>query len=302
MGKLEGKSVLITGQQGATLLVIARQFINEGAHVFLMGSGSPELARAFQNVQTGLTCLRGDVSDRKELDRLLAEIEREIGKLDIVVANGVAEEYPTMREILVAPDETTMNLNLTGLLSAAERALPVVRDGGSGWIAPAWIAHPNGGELYVSSLRLTFDPLINSAASRSSPSNAAQWSAVSPNRLRRSGLAPAANNRRPTSSAQRLVAPIRGVSPFFPSSRLLRKSKSAPASSNISTSGMSFPRGSVPSNNISEIKWSGGVKHNFLSPQQMSSMARDVSSARSCRRAAASRFPNCGFHIHPFLI
>jgi len=131
MGKLEGKSVLITGQQGATVLVIAQEFINEGAHVFLMGSGSPELARAFQNVQTGLTCLRGDVSNLKELDRLLAEIEREIGKLDIVVANGVAEEYPTMREILVAPDETTMNLNLTGLLSAAERALPLVRDGGS---------------------------------------------------------------------------------------------------------------------------------------------------------------------------
>jgi NAD(P)-dependent dehydrogenase (short-subunit alcohol dehydrogenase family) len=96
-----------------------------------MGSGSPELARAFQNVQTGLTCLRGDISDLKELDRRLAEIEREIGELDIVVANGVAEEYPTMREILVAPDETTMNLNLTGLLSAAERALPLVRDGGS---------------------------------------------------------------------------------------------------------------------------------------------------------------------------
>jgi NAD(P)-dependent dehydrogenase (short-subunit alcohol dehydrogenase family) len=131
MGKLEGKSVLITGQQGATLLVIAQQFINEGAHVFLMGSGSLELARAFQNVQTGLTCLRGDVSDLTELDRLLAEIDREIGKLDIVVANGVAEEYPTMREILVAPDETTMNLNLTGLLSAAERALPFVCDGGS---------------------------------------------------------------------------------------------------------------------------------------------------------------------------
>jgi len=31
----------------------------------------------------------------------------------------------------VALDETTMNLNLTGLLSSAERALPLVRDGGS---------------------------------------------------------------------------------------------------------------------------------------------------------------------------
>jgi NAD(P)-dependent dehydrogenase (short-subunit alcohol dehydrogenase family) len=151
MGKLEGKSVLITGQQGATLLVIAQQFINEGAHVFLMGSGSLELARAFQNVQTGLTCLRGDVSDLTELDRLLAEIDREIGKLDIVVANGVAEEYPTMREILVAPDETTMNLNLTGLLSAAERALPFVCDGGSIILNTALVTGGRSGadSLYV---------------------------------------------------------------------------------------------------------------------------------------------------------
>jgi NAD(P)-dependent dehydrogenase (short-subunit alcohol dehydrogenase family) len=113
------------------LLVIAEHFLNEGARVFLMDSGCPELARAFHNVQTGLTCVRGDVSDLKELDRLLAEIEREEGKLDIVVANGVAAEYPTMREILVAPYEATMNLNLAALLSGAERALPFVRDGGS---------------------------------------------------------------------------------------------------------------------------------------------------------------------------
>src|SRR5262249_44953912 len=131
MRKVEGKTVLITGQQGATLLVIAKHFINEGAHVFLVDRGCPELARTFHNVQTGLTCVRGDVSDLNELDRLLAEIQRDNGKLDIVVANGIAAEYPSMREILVSPCETTMNLNLTALLSAAERALPFVRDGGS---------------------------------------------------------------------------------------------------------------------------------------------------------------------------
>src|SRR5215468_3948186 len=101
MRRLEGKSVFITGQQGAPLLVLARHFIDEGAHVFLMDSGCPELARTFHNVQKGLTCVRGDVSDLRELDRLLAEIERENGKLDIVVANAVAAEYQTMREILV---------------------------------------------------------------------------------------------------------------------------------------------------------------------------------------------------------
>ncbi len=48
MRELEGKTVLITGQQGATLLVIAQQSINEGAHVFLMGSGGPDWLARFR--------------------------------------------------------------------------------------------------------------------------------------------------------------------------------------------------------------------------------------------------------------
>ena len=131
MRKLEGKSALIMGQQWETSLVTAKHLIHEGAHVFLMDGGCPEFAPAFHNVHRGLTCVRGDVSDLKELDHLLAGIEREKGKLDIVVANGIAEQYPTMREILQAPSEATMNLNLTGVLSGAERALRLVRDGGS---------------------------------------------------------------------------------------------------------------------------------------------------------------------------
>jgi hypothetical protein len=41
---------------------------------------------------------------------------------------------------------------------------------------------------------------------------------------------------------------------------------------------------------MSEMKCSGWVKHGFLSPQQMSSLARDESSVRSRRSATASPF------------
>ena len=149
MRKLEGKSALIMGQQWETSLVTAKHLIHEGARVFLMDGGCPELARAFHNVHGGLTCVRGDVSDLKELDHLLADIEREKGTLDIVVANGIAEQYPTMKEILQAPSEATTNLNLTGVLSGAERALPLVRDGGSIILNTAPVA----------SVRLTADSL-----------------------------------------------------------------------------------------------------------------------------------------------
>src|SRR5262249_41671036 len=122
MRMLEGKTVLITGQQGATLLVIAKHVINEGAHVLPRGSWVSGVGSHVSQCPNRTEVVGGDVSDLRELDRLLAELQRDNGRLDIVVANCIAAEYPSMHEILVASYETRMNLNLTALLSAAERA------------------------------------------------------------------------------------------------------------------------------------------------------------------------------------
>jgi len=46
MGKLEGKIALITGGNGGIGLATAKQFVNEGAYVFITGRREPELARA----------------------------------------------------------------------------------------------------------------------------------------------------------------------------------------------------------------------------------------------------------------
>jgi NAD(P)-dependent dehydrogenase (short-subunit alcohol dehydrogenase family) len=157
MRKLEGKSALVTGQQGETLLVTAKHLINEGAHVFLMDSRCPELARTFHNVQRGLTCVRGeDVSDLRELDRLLAEIEREDGKLDIVFSNAVADEYPSISEILKDPSKSIDNLDITGACSVVQKALPLVRDGGSIILNTALVTGVTANSLYVAVKAMVF--------------------------------------------------------------------------------------------------------------------------------------------------
>ena len=46
MGKLEGKIALITGGNGGIGLATAKQFVNEGAYVFITGRREPELAAA----------------------------------------------------------------------------------------------------------------------------------------------------------------------------------------------------------------------------------------------------------------
>src|SRR3982074_997584 len=95
MGKLDGKIALITGGNSGIGLATAKQFVNEGAFVFITGRRDAELAAAVKQIGKNVTGVQGDVSNLDDLDRLFAQIKREKGKLDIVFANaGVARFSP----------------------------------------------------------------------------------------------------------------------------------------------------------------------------------------------------------------
>ena len=93
MGKLDGKIALITGGSSGIGLATAKQFVNEGAYVFITGRRDPELARAVKEIGRNVTGIQGDVSNLGDLDRLFAQIKREKDKLDIVFANAGAFNY-----------------------------------------------------------------------------------------------------------------------------------------------------------------------------------------------------------------
>src|SRR5262245_49916633 len=82
MGKLEGKIALITGGTTGIGLATAKQFVSEGAYVFITGRRDPELAAAVKEIGKNVTGAQGDVSNLGDLDRLFAQIQREKGKLD----------------------------------------------------------------------------------------------------------------------------------------------------------------------------------------------------------------------------
>jgi NAD(P)-dependent dehydrogenase (short-subunit alcohol dehydrogenase family) len=96
MDKLEGKVALITGGNGGIGLATAKQFVNQGAHVFITGRRDPELAVAVKEIGRNVTGVQGDVSNLGDLDRLFAQIKREKGKLDIVFANADMAKYAAL--------------------------------------------------------------------------------------------------------------------------------------------------------------------------------------------------------------
>jgi NAD(P)-dependent dehydrogenase (short-subunit alcohol dehydrogenase family) len=70
MNKLEGKIALITGGNSGIGLATAKQFVNEGAYVFVAGRRDPELAAAVKEIGRNVTGVQGDVSNLADLDRL----------------------------------------------------------------------------------------------------------------------------------------------------------------------------------------------------------------------------------------
>src|ERR1700730_8889390 len=88
MGKLEGKIALVTGGNSGIGLATAKQFVREGAYVFITGRRNAECAAAVKKIGEKVTGVQGNVSNHADLDRLFDQIKPEKGKLDIVFANA----------------------------------------------------------------------------------------------------------------------------------------------------------------------------------------------------------------------
>src|SRR6266700_3879473 len=131
MNKLEGRIALITGGNGGIGLATAKQFVNEGAYVFITGRREQELAAAVKEIGRNVTGVQGDVSSLGDLDRLFAQIKREKGRLDIVFANAGVAKYAPFGTITEEHYDSIFDINVKGLLFTVQKALPLLPDGGS---------------------------------------------------------------------------------------------------------------------------------------------------------------------------
>jgi NAD(P)-dependent dehydrogenase (short-subunit alcohol dehydrogenase family) len=131
MGKLQGKIALVTGGNSGIGLATAKEFVKEGAYVFITGRREKELDAAVKQIGKGVTAVQGDVSNLSDLDRLFAQIKKEKGKLDIVFANAGVARYAPLGEITEELYDSIFDINVKGILFTVQNALPLLRDGGS---------------------------------------------------------------------------------------------------------------------------------------------------------------------------
>lgn len=130
-GKLDGKVAVITGGGTGIGLATAREFAREDARVYITGRRKPELDAAAASIGPGVTAIQGDVTKLKDLDRIYGRIGREQGRVDIVFANAAIVERVRFGSVTEEHVDRVFGTNVKGLLFTAQKALPLMPDGGT---------------------------------------------------------------------------------------------------------------------------------------------------------------------------
>jgi len=131
MSKLTGKIAVITGGSSGIGLAAAKSFVAEGAHVFITGRRESELAKAKAEMGRNVTTVQGDVANLADLDRLYDTVKKEKGALDIIVASAGFVERVSLADSTPEHFDRTFNVNARGTYFTVQKALPLLRNGGS---------------------------------------------------------------------------------------------------------------------------------------------------------------------------
>jgi NAD(P)-dependent dehydrogenase (short-subunit alcohol dehydrogenase family) len=130
MGKLQGKTAVITGATAGIGLAVARLFATEGAFVFITGRRQKELDDAVKEIGDNACGVQGDVASLADLDRLYETVGAR-GRIDVVVANAGVAGFTALEAVTEEYFDRIFSTNVKGALFTAQKALPLLNDGGS---------------------------------------------------------------------------------------------------------------------------------------------------------------------------
>ena len=146
MPMLKGKSALVTGSTSGIGLGIARALAREGANVMLNGFGEAaeiEKTRAGVEKEFGVKALysAADMTRPAEIAAMVAEAEKKLGSVDVLVNNAGIQHVAAIEEFPVEKWDAIIAINLSAAFHAIRAAVPGMKKRGWGRIINTASAH-----------------------------------------------------------------------------------------------------------------------------------------------------------------
>lgn len=128
--RFNDKIVLIVGGNSGIGLASAQAFAAEGAIVRLTGRDQATIDAAVAGIP-GAKGYRADIADLDAMDAVMADMAAQDGRIDTLFVNAGVGGFAPFRDLTPADWDLVHGVNLRGCVFAIQKALKLMRRGGS---------------------------------------------------------------------------------------------------------------------------------------------------------------------------
>jgi NAD(P)-dependent dehydrogenase (short-subunit alcohol dehydrogenase family) len=128
MGRLTGKTALITGGTTGIGFATAKLFLEEGAHVAIIGQDPERVAIAANTLGHGTIALCANVSSSSDMAAAATRLKSDFGSIDVLFANaGIAKPMP-FSDVDDANIDAQIDVNFKGVIYSIQSMLPLLNN------------------------------------------------------------------------------------------------------------------------------------------------------------------------------
>ena len=122
---------MVTGGNSGIGLAAAKRFAAEGAEVVIIGRRQEELDKALDVIGPRAMAIQGDISRLDDLDRVFDTVKAAKGRIDVLLANAGLGDTQPIGSITEESFDRIFSVNVKGTLFTVQKALPMMKAGGS---------------------------------------------------------------------------------------------------------------------------------------------------------------------------
>lgn len=126
MGRLDGKTALITGGTSGIGLATARLFRAEGAQLAITGRDPERLASAQTELGGETLVIKSEAGSLSEIDSLMEQVKNHFNELDILFLNAAVATPAPVELVSESRFDEIMDINFKGVFFCIQKALPLL--------------------------------------------------------------------------------------------------------------------------------------------------------------------------------